>query len=431
MPTPIAQVRHSKPAVADVIRDAERFLLFLASNSVTRANGHLLSKLSLRSLCSVFGWQLEPEQVRVVGQSERALPRLAYVHFLCEAAGLIMHAGRLIKPSPSADRWLRTTTIARARALWPAALEHAESARLWRAFRLPGWKLLDPDASLRAIAEIAQDTSQTRRARLTAISRLALPAYLSDDPDMQPRNLAEAVMLLAEWFVPGPALATPRKGNPTWLPTVLRMQYEGQHHRNAAAELHLATDEASALMGLCDFAALTQAYPVMHFTLDQATVQHALRSGIPATHIVNTLATLTVDALPAEAARAIGRWARALDDVTVTPAILLQTRSHELMADLITRRGVRACLAQTLSPRAAIVREDQATALVRRLQRAGLAIDDGHSDQRPPAIYGPLLDPGPFARSQLCLDLALHLVRQAIGERQHISQHVAKVCRQG
>ena len=61
---------------------AERCLMLLASRPVTHANGHLLAKYSLPDVGTVFGWQQRQSGCEPPDKSERALPKLGYIHKL-------------------------------------------------------------------------------------------------------------------------------------------------------------------------------------------------------------------------------------------------------------------------------------------------------------------------------------------------------------
>ena len=90
-----------------LMTDVFTFLCFLQARDIAPAKQRLLSPKVLADLDRQL---LAPDRIRLArglhggkyGPSELETDRVRFVHFLCEAAGLVALTGRFLKPTPRA-----------------------------------------------------------------------------------------------------------------------------------------------------------------------------------------------------------------------------------------------------------------------------------------------------------------------------------------
>ena len=132
-----------------LLTDVFTFLCFLHADDIAPSKLRLLSPTALVQLDRQL---LVPDKLNLLprarrggkhGPSELETERIRFIHFLCEAAGLVALTGRFLKPTPRATHWLKASPHDRAAQLFEAAFPLQPDRaldQLWRAYRLPGWQ---------------------------------------------------------------------------------------------------------------------------------------------------------------------------------------------------------------------------------------------------------------------------------------------------
>lgn len=380
------------PLARALTRDVFAWLIYLRSHDVRRGRGRRPSHHAIQTAQT---WFEATEANTASGRRgfndalDNPPSRLHFIHFVCEACGLVAALGPFIKPTPRVAEWLRLHDPARAQVLFEAAFSEEQSASLWRALRLPGWKVVNDafrfDPLLRAAtSHAAPGAAPGTVARVLArmVTNMIEPAALDDDPDAQPRTLATALTQYLDWFGLLRRARTPIAHGRSAIPgATLHVEATDERGRHVPQVLPLSSTDWPALFELSQFAALDNLAPEWRFRMTAETAGRAFDDGLSAAAISHLLERLTGDALPIVVARTIRRWERRTREVTIGRVILLETRDPRHLESLVAQRGVRDCLERTLSPRAAVVREDYAARLLARLRRrkisfrARLAVD--------------------------------------------------------
>ena len=108
--------------------------------------------------------------------------------------------------------------------------------------------------------------------------------------------------------------------------------------------------------------------PRRHVRITAERVQRALAYGVPLPHIIAFLEGATGRALPRALVGRLREWQRAVSDVRLSRVMLLELRDSAALSRLGEQPGFGASLLRTLSPRAAIAREDRLNTLLRHLR---------------------------------------------------------------
>jgi len=385
--------RPETDAARALLEDVFTFLCYLHSEDTSPRGHRWLSSSALAYLNIHFRVRDAGKSVPLTDQrgtrglTERQTERIRFVHFLCEAAGLVALTGRFLKPTLRAAHWLDASHQQRAAQLFAAAFPVAPDrghGELWRAYRLPGHRLASPSHDLAPLLQILREAPRDERIRVTTLVKLVpLPAFDADDPDAQPEPTLRGVLGYLDWFDAidwhGPstvrltdwgAVLLNRPDAPTPvlpdLDTLSALLVAGTTHLDLVAGL-------PTLYELSRYAELVAVKPVRRYRLDRARVQRALERGTTLDHILRFLESATGAPLPQPVAAALRRWADEFGRLTLRRAVLLEARDPRLLAELAGTRAVRESILRTLSPRAVIVRESRIPALMRHLTRRGLA----------------------------------------------------------
>lgn len=362
----------------DLLEDIFTFVCFLHAEDVRPRGRRFLPPGALNALNAQLRAP-DPAPIR----SERAAPRIAFIHFLCEAAGFIARVGDTLKPTPQAQAWLASAPADRLRP-FARALRSGDPMidALWRAYHLPGWRGDPPRAALQAFILALRETPRLTWADLAH----ALPATLHDAPDAQPRAIAQALARCLTWL----GWVEARRGRVT-LTTLGRHALldtappddalpaapAEPHAQPAVTIAHdgdfVAAPHASwtALYELCAYADVTAVQPRRRYRLSEARVRRALARGAAPHQIIAALERVAGDALPPTIAEAIHAWAAAFGRLRIHRVALIEARDGQLWAELLRRRGIRDCV-RPLSARAAAIKPGKVSALIRRLERRGV-----------------------------------------------------------
>ncbi len=396
--------------------DVLTFLCFLHAEDVAPRGGRLLPPLTLARLnrqLLVADKISVPENTRRGGKrgpSERETDRIRFIHFACEAAGLVALTGRFLKPAPGVARWLDASHFERARQLF-AAVFPSEGNRalddLWRAYRLPGWRLGSPSVAFAPLLDILRQMRRKERLKLATLLKL-VPLSPHAEP---PKDVLRGVLRYLTWFgvvewlgasaiqltdwgaaLLGRADALPPPPDPEAQPfRMARRSSVKQRPRGRASSSPLEqapTGEGPrvgvelvapsgadwpTLYELSEYAELIAVRPQRRYRLDRDRLRRAIRRGTTVKHIWQFLSAATGRALPSPVTALLQDWMQAVAGVTLRRVTLLEVAEPETLTELAGERRTRGDMLRTLSPRAVVVREDHLPSLIRRLERQGLA----------------------------------------------------------
>jgi hypothetical protein len=375
----------------DLLTDVLTFLCFLQSDDVAPLRVRFLRPQSLARLNTqlIVADRVELSQTAHLGgqhgTTELETDRIRFIHFLCEASGLVALTGRFLKPTPRAAQWLRTAGAERAQPLFDAAFPVQPDRALddvWRAYRLPGRRLVSPTHTLAPLLSLLrqmrrEDTQRDEPLKLATLLKLV---------DLDETTVREVLRYL-DWFgaiewrsrsalhlTDWGAVLLRRADAPSPPPLVFPAASLRLPAARGEITRALQTDWPT-LYELSPYTELVSARPGRVFRLDHARLDAAFRRGVTSAHIAQLVAQAIGQPVPKAAWRALDEWARQSNRLVIRRVILLEAAEPALLAPLSSRPGrrTRADILRTLSPRAVLVRESQLPVLIRRLERQGLA----------------------------------------------------------
>ena len=405
--------------------DVLTFLCFLHAEDVAPRGGRLLPPLTLARLnrqLLVADKISVPENTRRGGKrgpSERETDRIRFIHFACEAAGLVALTGRFLKPAPGVARWLDASRFERARQLF-AAVFPSEGNRalddLWRAYRLPGWRLGSPSLAFAPLLDILRQMRRKECLKLATLLKL-VPLSPRAEP---PKDVLRGVLRYLTWFgvvewrgasaiqltdwgaaLLGRADALPPPPDPKAQP--FRMARRSSVKQRPRGRVSSSPSEQAptgeeprvgvelvapsgadwpTLYELSEYAELIAVRPQRRYRLDRDRLRRAIRRGTTVKHIWQFLSAATGRALPSPVTALLQDWMQAVAGVTLRRVTLLEVAEPKILTEMASERRTRGDMLRTLSPRAVVVREDHLPSLtlaparsagVRRLERQGLA----------------------------------------------------------
>jgi hypothetical protein len=285
-------------------------------------------------------------------RSELATGRLRFLHYLCEAAGLVAVVDGRIQPSPQAWRWLDAEPHT-AFALLREAIERdlAHPHPLWTRYHLPpvslaGWRTL-----LDTLASLTPETGYTTASLNTAL-RPRLPGAPLDAMPLLREPLAWLGLVVigrgtfaltafghaalrGAWQAPARSLAQ-------LLPKddALELKLAPQPPRAAYARLlSWATVEGGRLL------------------LDAAAIRRGLALGLDPDTLKAALRALTGAPLSPPVAALLDGWVRAAHSLTLAPMLVLSADAATVTAIRQDWR-LRPQIADLLSPQQFSARDD-------------------------------------------------------------------------
>ncbi len=111
------------------------------------------------------------------------------------------------------------------------------------------------------------------------------------------------------------------------------------------------------------------------YRLTPRSLTRANEQGIQAPRVIEFLEQQMGQPLPANIARAIGRWAERGPEVRLESVRLLRTKDSQTMDALLANVNVRRVVLERMSPTCIAVRERDAKALVAEVAQSGLLVD--------------------------------------------------------
>ncbi len=392
-----------------LLEDLLTFLCFLHANDVAPRGYRWLPPSALVWLKARL---LAPDTVTPTadntsggkrGTTERETDRIRFVHFLCEAAGLVAVTGRLLKPTPRVARWLNLSDGQRVSELFAAAFPTDPDRAhddLWRAYRLPGWRLSSPSTDLAPLVHILREAPHDERIRVTTLLKLVPLPALADDPDAQPETVLRGLLRYLEWLdiVERQGRSAIRITDRGYALLTRTDQAASIRPMPPAARVAVEINEIEVsgdwptLYELSEYAELLAVRPRRRYRLDRDLVRRALDRGTSLDHILRFLESAAGSPLPRAIPETLQRWAGDFDRIHLHRATLLETRDPQLLAELLETRLARQSVLRTLSPRAVIIREHRVRPLVSHLRRRGYSPRLGLSPSVDTSTHDRLLD---------------------------------------
>jgi hypothetical protein len=282
------------------------------------------------------------------------------------AAGLIHSIDRRLLPAPTALRWLASSPREQRSTLRHALLYGDLARDNWTRWRWPGWRLLKDLPAFDAIMPPSAQSAQARVLVRRIVAR-ADDMWITKTPASSIDALCAHLQRIVR--LTGPP-ARPRGAQSKTLSLSVVFEESHGYPRTRNVSLRLSANarlELSSLLGT----------PVAHggaYRINQATITYALASGRTIAAIIQIITTYAPGLLDSYATQALRRWASAHGALTLRDAVLLVARTPELLDVALRKRGVRACVERTLSPRVVVVKPGAAASLARKLKHeAGFA----------------------------------------------------------
>jgi|GEM_PF-2540615 len=347
-----AEAVSARPAYAghqrsDVLRDISAMLGVLMQSQAKPVHGRWFSLSLMRQI----------NQSLVVGEdltairSELQTGRLRWLHYLAQVAGLISIQNGVFTPTMSAWRWLSSPSSYQWDSLMQAVERDLESKHpLWHQFRFPDIQM----NTFQVVRHILDDLAPENHYRVKDILQMLKP-YLLDD------SVYEIACLLRGIFVWSGILVfkrgtifvhrqTPPSGSEGILPVHSNRDSDSDilALRDTSGEiqslsLHVPDTPSIALTTLLSFAKSEGKGAI----LNQETMREAYRQGLDTATIIDTLQTITGEAIPLGIQQRIADWlqnARCLRFKAVMilesddPAIIDRIRGDWRLAQYIDRR---------------------------------------------------------------------------------------------
>lgn len=379
--------------------------------------------LAMRYLYDLNRRLTAPEELANV-RSERAIPRLAFIHYLAEAAGLVGLISGYLKPTPAAAHWLTQPCASRALTLWQTWLDPAAAnlAR-WQRYRLPAHATPRPLAVTSAlIAELRRQPSAAPFPLQPVLDRAAgaivdlIPWWLLDQtclpPDSFPLQgiLRELIAGPLTWLglvseIPNPEVRLTPLG--AWL-----LERGPQPPEPSPSAFHLAADFTInptrddlplPLPHLFSLEQWTEWTAPSQYRLTPASVARAIARGAVLADLFALLVQTTgTDLTPAQRTT-LTHWATAATPLTLRHLLVLEGDPQQLHT-VYTSRTLRRHLGVTLSPGRLVVQSPDVLAFTKTLQRLGhhLRVQSefpSAADQTTPAASPPDFPAPPLPRS--------------------------------
>ncbi len=393
-----------------LVQDVCTFLSYLQNHEVRPLRDGSIPLRDVERLNERF---LVGEELTGIGH-ERETERLAFLHHLCRRLRLVHLAKGLLRPyPPEAKRWLKASPAEQLRALQEAWRDDPDWNDLWRVRSLhcedTGWRN-DPLLARRKILGFLRRCPPGRWLSLdsfVAAIKQADPDFQRPDGDYESWYIREAatdryLMGFQHWDKVEGALIAHLVAKPLhWLgATSLGYDAEGK------LRSFLITPWGAAFLGLpCelpaeapppsmtvqpDFTVLVPAEASLYdrfqleriaawlssgetyaYRLTRDSLARAFRQGIRMDMILAFLRRVSGDKVPRNVVLALRRWGEKYGQVRLRRAVLLQTRSELTLRELQKLPQTRPYLKEVISPKTAIVAEEDWPKLVEELRKLG------------------------------------------------------------
>ncbi|HIP95693.1 MAG TPA: hypothetical protein EYH32_00575 [Anaerolineae bacterium] len=406
----------SPPIVCDdgwaATQDLCTFLAYLRNQSVVPLRDRSLGKQDIARL----GPRLLVAENWAGAKHERDVPRLALLHHLARRLGLIRLTRRQLQPNPPlAKRWLRSSPGQQLASLQEAWRDDERWNELWR---LP--TLRCEDTGWRNDPRLARERVLGHLARCPVGEWLSLEAFIAAikraDPDFQRpdgdyrswyiRDAASGKYLMGfeHWDQVEGALIAHLIGGPLrWL-GIVALGYDGEVETRphcfritpwGAAFLELGsplppdpapspvviasdlTVRVPAEVPLYDRFRLARiseweaSEPEFVYRLTPAALARALGENVSVKQVLAFLERISGGRVPPNVSVALRGWAEKFGAVRLRRAVVLQVRKEITLQELRTLPQTAPYLIEILSPRAALVKEEDWPRLLEELRKLG------------------------------------------------------------
>lgn len=363
----------------DLLNDVFTFLYFLRNNDVAPLGQRFLPPGTVNTLRPFLRVHDFPIEYSI--RKERDCERLSFVHFLCEANGLVACTGGYLKPTPNAARWLDESSYRRARHLFQGALacDTPHTQRLWQAYRLPRWRTAAHGSPVTLLLKALTD-AQPHGIKQHALMKVLTLLPAEDIPSKDLRTEFEHLLRHLAWFdairlqgstvhlsIWGQTLLDSDKPLPAD-PVAQRLHLTAAGEIVAPQYVHWAEQYE-----LADYATLIATHPQRRYRLDRTLIYRAMQAGTTVVQLRRVLERATRAALPSSVAATLDEWASQCKRVTLRQAILLETDTPERLTSIQANRLLRASLYRTITPRVAEIRTERMASLLAQLERRGLS----------------------------------------------------------
>jgi hypothetical protein len=368
----------------ELLADVFAFLANLQSENLAPSRQRFLP---LSALLTLNPHLLVPDPIQVTqrvrgvrGTTECTTQRIRFVHFLCEAADLVARADQFLKPTPRAHTWLAQSAAARAESLF-TALRADPTRDLWRIYHFRA-----PREALDQLLDLLIHSPRHPVPFATLLRLIPLPTW--DEP---PRVRLHDLLRALAWLGILESTSSRAIGLTDWGAHLLHLADAAPGAPGPTTRLTLraprgdtimvvaprddaltAQFELSAYAAMLPLDANDRARATRRYQLTPARLRRALAQGDSLARIFHSLETLTRDALSARVVARLNEWACGNTAFTLEHATLLTVRDSAQLTALARDRCARQCIAQTLSPRAVILRPARIDALIRHLERQGI-----------------------------------------------------------
>jgi len=368
----------------DPLLDIALFLAHLQAADVHPLHGRWLPPRHFHALGSCLLPAVSCHDQR----SERQSDRLPFVHYLAESLGLLTLVSNLLKPSPAALGWLERQPSAQFRDLWQVWLSTSdENRQRWTRYHLPAYKLRDPVALARRVADLLSAWPIEQR---LDPHNVVCPILAELIPWWE-RNEGKPAQTLLHDILAGPL---------TWL-GVVRQTESGQRQPSysltslgawlldrpcippppddtqpllVTQQLELQLPPRPRLGGILALAEWAELEPGPRLRFTTASLIRARERGATWPDLQATLARHAVSSLAPDQQDTLRERFKQVASVSLEPSLLLRTPDAALLAELWQTPAVRPHLGDRLAPDLAAVETPSPEALVKALHRQGLAI---------------------------------------------------------
>ena len=405
----------SPPIVYDdgwaVAQDLCTFLAYLRNQKVVPLRDRSLGKQDIARL----GPRLLVAEDWAGAKHERDVPRLALLHHLARRLGLIRLTKRRLQPNPPpAKRWLRSSPGQQLASLQEAWRDDERWNELWR---LP--TLRCEDTGWRNDPRLARERVLGHLARCPVGEWLSLEAFIAAikhaDPDFQRpdgdyrswyiRDAAsgEYLMGFEHWDqVEGALIAHLISGPLRWLGVVaLGYGDEGETQPHCfritpqgaaflgltppppdpepesvviASDLRVHVPPATPLYDHFQLARISEweaSVPEFVYRLTPAALARALGENVSVKQVLAFLERISGGRVPSNVSVSLRGWAEKFGAVRLRRAVVLQVRKEITLQELRTLPQTAPYLIEIISPRAALVKEEDWPHLLEELRKLG------------------------------------------------------------
>lgn len=336
-----------------LLRDVAAMLGVLLRVDAVPLHGRWLS----RSIMGEVNTCLQVQDSLEAARSELQVGRIRWLHYLCLVSGLLSEQGGVLKPTVKAWQWLDASVQFQWDCLMHAIECDLDSrVSLWQQFRFPEitaqtWSIL---------RNTLDNLSVSKTYRVKDILNMLKPYLLPD----KTHNIG---YLLRDMFA--------------WSGVVLHVH--GRifiHHQDFNAPLfHASGSElefplpqtaSSAFVTLLSFTHLENGRAI----INQQAICAAVKQGLTAADIVQTLSRLSGKQLSLITRKQIQEWMKFANKLTLKPMLILHAPNEESIQQIRADWRLAGHFAERLSPNHLAVVAENAHQLLHRLKRRNINV---------------------------------------------------------